>query len=199
MGGGKKQVEQEIKTCFSEADWMLLKKTLEASGKSMGQEEQVNFYYDTPDKTWLKQGQMVRLRKTDSATVLTLKSSASLNAGLLKCIEAEWRFPASNASGQDLLRSLQTHKDWPDTLPPGLECLGSMLNDRWTLNWRGFRVELDRTQIGEKLDYELECETQNPEEFLMEFKPFLERLSIPYRPQTETKFKRFFSNLQNRK
>jgi uncharacterized protein YjbK len=186
------RVEQEVKICLQEVDWTLLKKNLESSGGSVGQEEQTNFYYDTPEKTCLNQGQMVRLRKTSNFTLLTLKSSATLNQGLLRCSETEWSFPACEFLGQELLQSLQNHKNWPSTLPQNLKILGSTRNQRWVFKWQGFCLELDRTQNDQgDVDYELECETDTPKQFLAQMMPLLEKLCIPYKPQLKTKYQRF--------
>ena len=138
---------------------------------------QENLFFDGANCELASVRAVLRLRfyGGDSRCVLSLKSRPAIAAGISRAEELEepldpalgraWaadprRF-LSLESSEALRRVRDEHGVSEDR--GGLVCLGGFRNVRSVYDWEGLRLELDETMFDFGTNYELECESSEPE------------------------------------
>lgn len=191
-GGVALAIERELKYRLDEVAYEHLKTAL---GKSQGQELQVNLYLDTPEGGISAAHGALRLRRERETRTLTYKRGLSQTGSFFEILELEaevdeplWQALASGLLPELPLEPLERlRQDFPGVKQ--LVPLGQVQNlrIRYPLP-TGDTAELDRTEFpGGGLDYELEVETERPEEV----ERHLHTLGVILAPQSKTKFRRF--------
>lgn len=72
-----------------------------------------------------------------------------------------------------------------------LNCLGGFKNLRKEYSWEGYTLELDETQYDWGTVYELECETDHPEQLRNQLETLLGDNGVQYKYSTRSKFANF--------
>ncbi|KAF9588275.1 hypothetical protein IFM89_008692 [Coptis chinensis] len=67
-------------------------------------------------------------------------------------------------------------------------CLGGFRNVRGVYDWNGLKLELDETQYDFNISYEIECESDDPENVKMVLKKFLNENAVEYSYSEISKF-----------
>ncbi|KAF9592294.1 hypothetical protein IFM89_013520 [Coptis chinensis] len=67
-------------------------------------------------------------------------------------------------------------------------CLGGFRNVRGVYDWNGLKLELDETQYDFSISYEIECESDDPENVKMALEKFLNENSVEYSYSEVSKF-----------
>lgn len=139
---------------------------------------QQNLFFDTPSLS-LATNHLAALRlrfyDLDSHSVLSLKSKPTISAGISRIQEEEeplepsvaracaaepWRFSTIDGDSGILKR---VKEEFGVNLKE-LVCLGGFRNLRAVHNWNGLKLELDETQFEFGVNYEIECESDDPDE-----------------------------------
>ncbi len=187
--------EMELKIRLEERSYLDLQNYLEKHSRHLVNLVQTNYYLDTVDYDFLKLKQMIRVREQDGDLILTHKSRVELEAGYFKSMEREYLLPVrAPIQLQDVIGYI------PDYLPEvskNLICLGFIKNYRQVFLWENFTLELDCSRYGDSddspRDWELECETENPQMLREKLSELFEKMGIALLEQTETKFQRFMN------
>lgn len=185
--------EQELKITLTQPQYLelvnILKKDCDTQSKV-----QENHYFDTKDFLYLKAKEMLRVRKTKTNTILTVKRNAKIKDGYFECDELEKSFSKCAWEKRNLLQFVY---DRDQSLIQSLDLiyLGCLKNIRLKVLWHGFQLELDQSIFSQsEVDYELECETTDPQGLLeiLVKETFLTKSDLVF--QTESKFKRFLKH-----
>ncbi len=160
---------------------------------------QVNLYLDTPEGGLSAAHGALRLRQEGETRTLTYKRGLSQTGSFFEILELEaevdqplWQTLASGQLPDFPLEPLERlRQDFPGV--KRLVALGQVQNLRICYPLpTGDTAELDRTEFpGGGLDYELEVETERPEEV----ERHLVSLGVPLEPQSKTKFRRFLESI----
>ncbi|MCO4782145.1 MAG: CYTH domain-containing protein [Candidatus Cloacimonetes bacterium] len=185
--------EQELKIILSKNEYTSLINdlSLDSHPKIKVQE---NHYFDTKDHKFLKSKEMLRVRKTNVETVVTIKRNAKIIDGYFECEELEKSFAKCSWEKSNLIDFI-FDRDQSFFIDKDLIYLGCLKNIRTIFDWRGFKLEVDQSKFSnEMIDYELECETISPQKLLeiLDENTFLKKKNISY--QSESKFKRFLKH-----
>ncbi|XP_021999230.1 triphosphate tunnel metalloenzyme 3 isoform X2 [Helianthus annuus] len=167
---------------------------------------QQNLFFDTPQLT-LATTHLAALRlrfyDLDTQSILSLKSKPKLSNGISRIEEIEHpldptlaracaaeprRFSAVQGSGV-LERVVGEFGVGLDELV----CLGGFRNVRAVYIWNGLKVELDESEYEFGVCYEVECESDRPEEVKVMLEELLERNGIRFCYSKMSKFAVFRS------
>lgn len=177
--------EVELKFVLSESDYKALMEAL-GGETQLFQREQRNQYFDTQSGELQSQKIMLRARFEGGRTILTVKESATRKGALFSCRETEKEVEQESwkAELQNFVQPLE--------LQAPLVLVGEMKNLRTAFSWNGLELLLDRTQVTQdRVDFELECETDKPDlanEILLNL---FKELGIPVVEQKQSKYRRF--------
>lgn len=161
---------------------------------------QENFFFDGASAELSSRMSVLRLRffNQNERAVLTLKGKSVVVDGIATASENEEDLnadfartfisdPAKLVTLESNLMKYVTSAFEVDTLV----CLGGFRNKRMLYNWNGHKIELDETFYDFGTLYELECETERPEELKKELEDWLQQHDVQYQYSTTTKFARF--------
>ncbi|XP_024977364.1 triphosphate tunel metalloenzyme 3-like [Cynara cardunculus var. scolymus] len=141
---------------------------------------QQNLFFDTPSlslATTHLAALRLRFYDLDSHSVLSLKSKPTISAGISRIQEQEeildpavaracaaepWRFSTIADDYSSGILERVTGEFGVDL--KDLVCLGGFRNVRAVYNWNGLKLELDETQYEFGVNYEIECESDDPDE-----------------------------------
>ncbi|XP_050234357.1 triphosphate tunnel metalloenzyme 3-like [Mercurialis annua] len=141
---------------------------------------QENIFFDTPTSHLASNLAILRLRfyNQDSHCTLTLKSKPTLANGISRIEEQEepvdpllgrmcvaeprrlWALERSKI----MMRVAEEFRVGGDDDDDGLVCLGGFKNVRQVFDWRGLKLEVDESVFEFGICYEIECESEVPEE-----------------------------------
>jgi uncharacterized protein YjbK len=165
-------------------------------GVPLGTEEQENYYFDTPERSLLEQGILLRLRRSDRL-VLTLKHGGEREraAGYFDALEVEAEAPASLLEAAlrrpgvllelDLPPCAALRERWRGRDLVFAGCLWTTRR-RWDVG--PFVVEVDRLQFPDASEsWELEIETADPETARLWVEREIAARGIRLQPQRRTK------------
>jgi uncharacterized protein YjbK len=165
-------LEIELKAELDEHTYNEIKRYF--SKESRRPKHQINYFFDTKEKTLINSQWVFRLRKEESEYFLTVKGEASVNQAVLTRPEYEENIPEDAA---DKIRSGFRLKDC-SFLPCQklasifgdlfLTPFMSFTNERIEIPWNGFTIELDKIDINGNLFFELEAETDQEKAGLLE-------------------------------
>ena len=205
MSAGDSRDHQEQECKLELPDEQSYVRALALFGPPMRTILQVNHYFETADRRLAAAHMMLRVREDDETATVTLKSDASLSGATLRNREREARLPRrvweeTKAGKRNLAEA---------TVPPVLAVLDTigaearLLEQGVLRNTRtvhpmapGYTIELDRTTLpDDSVDFEIEVETDRPDEVLTDLGRLLENYGIAYRAQTRTKYQRFLAAL----
>jgi uncharacterized protein YjbK len=164
---------------------------------------QDNRFFDSADLRLRRAALNLRLRRENDRLLLTCKGRGGIGAaGEHRHTEwEEWLDPGTwEAVAAGHLRSADLPLPAPVRTALGnapLVALGGFANHRLEFQHQthpGTLLCLDRTDfLGERVDYELEIETNAAEEQAATWRRYLGEWGIPFQPQPLTKFARFLS------
>ena len=164
-----------------------------------GTVSQINYYFDTQDLQLFRNNNVFRLRKEKGSNILTHKKGISMEDGYFQAFEEEHTI--TNKDAQEILQDPSKLKkffggeDISGNLAQQLMLLGMGKTERSVFYLDGFKVELDAVTFPNKEeDFELEIETDTPDEARKVLFRFFEEYAITYEPQAHTKYKRFLNN-----
>ena len=200
-------LEQELKWALTASEHARVGSLLTTSLGDAHLLMQRNAFYDTPDRRLRAVRMNVRIRQENERFVLTCKhkaESTQATDGLSAHHEWEDDLPAALISGVP-----QPDAAWSTALPlplpvraalagQALQALGGFANRR--LEWKTTRAGvsevlcLDDTTFGERHDYELEIETNDPPASAAYWRAVFADWQVPVVVQTLTKFARFLSS-----
>lgn len=98
-----------------------------------------------------------------------------------------WRFKSMNS------RIIKRLRDEFEVGDEGLVCLGGFRNVRAVYAWNGLNLELDETHFDFGTNYEIECESLEPERAKKLLEGFLEENGISFSNAEASKFAVFRS------
>ncbi len=187
--------EREVKLRIaSAADFHRLVQSLPPAVET----HQRNTYFDTPDHALAREGMLVRVREAGGKVVLTVKRVRGRAQGRIESDEWERELaPALWASVQSGRAPLAAASFAPlDAAARGrpIAAIGSLENlRRLARGPTGALYEMDETRFpwGE-VHYELEIESDEPEEELAAARALFDRLGVAYSDRVETKPERLF-------
>jgi uncharacterized protein YjbK len=156
---------------------------------------QENRFFDTADRRLRAAAMNIRIRRENATVILTCKRRAGhQHPGLSSHDEWEAELPAGTIMPPVEMLPAPVRAA---VAGAPLECLGGFANLRlaWTVSEAG-RHELlclDATSFTNRIDYELEIETDQPEASHAHWAQRLAVWGIPWQPQAKTKFARFLA------
>jgi uncharacterized protein YjbK len=166
--------------------------------------EQINHYFRSADGKIPGEQGVIRIRLERGEAVFTVKLGGPLKDGLASAQEYEEPW-----SGDLQERSLRSSTLW-ETGHAGLKVLEQEFGQHFPLVWAGKMVnrrrlyrlpeglclEVDASRYPDGAeDYEVEVETQRPEQDRARLTRLLDSLGIRYAPQTATKYQRFLLHI----
>lgn len=165
--------------------------------------DQQNHFFDGKNGELSSQRIVLRIRfyNGDHKAVITCKGKQVLQDGIGRAPEEEEEIDVELArkcledpntlltteQGSTLLKKLKDEIEFSD----GLAYLGGFDNQRTVYNWRGYTLEADETSYPWGTLFEIECETENPEELKGELETFLSNNYIPFSDTKKSKFANF--------
>eukprot|EP00775_Hariotina_reticulata_P007407 gene7407-7616_t len=196
---GLLQVEVKLRLSGREA-YARLEEVLRPGKLTTHQQE--NYFFDGPNRELNSQMVVLRLRfyNDDKKAVITLKGKQVLAAGIGRASEVEEEVDPIQA--RKYLQEPSSMLLLPSTLIQdmtrhfalnALMCLGGFNNSRQEIAWQGFTLELDETMYPWGTLYELEAETDKPEELRDQLEKMLQKESITYSYSTTSKFANFIN------
>ncbi|MBT3783976.1 CYTH domain-containing protein [bacterium] len=191
-----KDMEREVKLCLQKREFFLILNYLQEKGEFLEEQSQVNYYLDSPGRELLDKGEMFRLRLLDESVLITLKYNVHATDGFFECSQVEEEFCRKELdSPEEIISELNLEEFFP-YLPSELVVVGSLSNLRRVFQWGIYILELDETTLpGQEIEYELECETKDPQDFKKEIQKLFQELNLEMRPQKKTKYARFLQSL----
>lgn len=158
---------------------------------------QHNLFFDTPTSFLSSQRSVLRLRK-DTRCVLCLKSKPSLVNGVSRVEEDEEELDPvvakeciENPSKLFEIESRVVRRvraEFGVGSEVGLVCLGGFENLRQVYEWNGLILEVDETKYDFGNNYEVECESSDPEGVKKLLEGFLNENGIEFEYSQMTKF-----------
>ncbi|XP_043721934.1 triphosphate tunnel metalloenzyme 3 isoform X2 [Telopea speciosissima] len=145
----------------------------------------------------------IRFYNSDSRCVVSLKAKAVLVDGISRveedeedidpsigraCVAEPWRLGSVDSS-----RILRRVKEEFQLANNNFVCLGGFRNVRSVYDWKGLKLELDETQYDFGTCYEIECESDDPENVKKLLEGFLTDNGISYSYSEVSKFAIFRS------
>lgn len=194
-------MEVEVKIRLPDAD-ALAKLSQHLSSTHKATYEQENYFFDGVEQELSSQRAVLRVRfyNKDAKATITLKGKQVLKDGIGRAPEQEETVDPTLA---------RTFLEQPDALlnlesplmqyikqaysAKGLKCQGGFQNTRNVHSWEGHELELDATRYGHGNTYEVECETDKPEQLRAQLEDLLKSLQIPYEYSKTTKFANFIN------
>eukprot|EP00879_Flechtneria_rotunda_P016822 GHRR01017607.1.p1 GENE.GHRR01017607.1~~GHRR01017607.1.p1 ORF type:complete len:202 (+),score=60.18 GHRR01017607.1:305-910(+) len=163
---------------------------------------QENYFFDGSKRELNSQRVVLRVRfyDHDKKAVLTLKGQQVLVDGIGRASEVEE--PVDPAVGREALKNPSSLLQLPGDILQNLakhynlselKCLGGFQNVRQVFDWQGFTLELDETQYEWGRLYELEAETDKPEELRSQLESLLQQHGIQYSYSKTSKFANFIN------
>ncbi|KAL5574536.1 hypothetical protein UlMin_016235 [Ulmus minor] len=171
---------------------------------------QENVFFDGAKSELSSKLAVLRLRfyNENSYCVLSLKAKPVISGGVSRveeheepfdpfigraCVAEPWRLLAVEKS--EILKRV---RDEFGVGEDGLVCLGGFRNVRSVFDWKGLKLELDETKYDFGTNYELECESLDPQRDKKLLEEFLGRNGIRFSYSDLSKFAVFRSkNLPN--
>ena len=167
---------------------------------------QENVFFDGANGELSSKLAVLRLRFYDenSYCVLSLKAKPVISDGVSRveeeeepfdpaigraCVAEPWRLLAVDSS--EILKRVR--EEFGVVGENGLVCLGGFRNVRTVYDWKGLKLELDETKYDFGINYELECESLNPERDKNLLENFLEKNGIRFSYSNVSKFAIFRS------
>ncbi|GJP54404.1 hypothetical protein CLOM_g13495 [Closterium sp. NIES-68] len=159
--------------------------------------QQENVFFDGANGELSRNRIVLRLRfyNNDAKCVVTVKGKTVMADGIGRSTEEEEdidpTFGRACVKDPSLLQSASTPllSSLPNRFScPEYVCLGGFRNTRGVFEWRGNTIELDETQFAFGTQYEIECETSQPEKLKAELGVFLQEHSVPFSNSSSTKF-----------
>ncbi|XP_050214041.1 triphosphate tunnel metalloenzyme 3 isoform X2 [Mercurialis annua] len=166
---------------------------------------QQNLFFDTTASTLSAQRAVLRLRfiNKDTHCVLSLKAKPVLVNGISRVEEDEedidplvGRECVADPSKLGSIESRiikRCREECGVGSETGFVCLGGFENLRDVYEWNGFKLEVDETKFEFGVCFEVECETDKPEEAKIEIEAFLKENGIDYKDSEMSKFAIFRS------
>lgn len=165
---------------------------------------QENVFFDGANAELSSNLAALRLRFYDenSHCVLSLKAKPLISEGISRieeqeepfdsamgraCVAEPWRLLAVESS--EILKRVREEFG----VAGGLVCLGGFRNVRTVYDWQGLKLELDETRYDFGTNYELECESLNPERDKRLLENFLNENGIGFSYSDLSKFAIFRS------
>lgn len=165
---------------------------------------QENIFFDGAAAELSSKFAVLRLRfyDLDSRCVLSLKSQPQISNGISRakeveeeiepligraCVAEPWRFKSMSS------RIIKRLRDEFEVGDEGLVCLGGFRNVRAVYAWNGLNLELDETLFDFGTNYEIECESLEPERAKKLLEGFLEENGISFSNAEASKFAVFRS------
>ncbi|MGH9362465.1 MAG: CYTH domain-containing protein [Thermoanaerobaculia bacterium] len=201
MAGG---VESEIKYRLAEIDDYRKLTGPRGLEGAAGSDRQENLYLDTADLRISSGGAMLRVRRSGSGAIVTFKAGAELEAGYFRSTEIE--APIDPPALSSILKHPSSLYRLP--LAPAeilrarfgelsLEVVGTLTNDRSRFRAGAYLVEVDRLLFPDgSEEYEVEVETERPEEARAWLEAEFRRLSVRAAPSRQTKLARLLRWLE---
>ncbi|GMH03617.1 hypothetical protein Nepgr_005456 [Nepenthes gracilis] len=169
---------------------------------------QENIFFDTPTFLLAANRSALRLRlyDHDRRCVLSFKSSPAISDGISRaeeieqeieptvgraCVAEPWRLSRIEPSNgvSERAREIIGGED----LFGKLVCLGGFRNVRNVYEWRGLKLEVDETLFDFGTSYEIECESENPNEAKRLIEELLESNGIGFCYSQVSKFAVFIA------
>ncbi|PON90051.1 CYTH-like domain containing protein [Trema orientale] len=169
---------------------------------------QENVFFDGANAELSSNLAVLRLRFYDDSSrcVLSLKAKPVISDGVSRveeqeepfdpalgraCVAEPWRLLAVDSS--EILKRVREEFGVVGGGGDGLVCLGGFRNVRAVYDWEGLKLELDETRYDFGTNYELECESSNPERDKQLLEHFLGKNGIPFSYSDVSKFAIFRS------
>ncbi len=160
---------------------------------------QTNLYYDTPDRRVAQAFSMLRIRRSEKGTRLTFKQGRRQHNGYFEAEEIECRLE-DEVDPNQLAHTEPMQRFGQQFQTTEVELLGEVVNRRLVYKLEcGEVLELDQTDFPGQTDYEIEVETERPEQVTRELARLVEQAGFRLVAQTETKFSRFLKALSQRR
>lgn len=187
-------IETEIKLTLHSEN--IPEKLRAITGPAVTRVEQLNRYFrsSSPGET------MVRIREESGGLVLTVKGpTTTTERGVFsrtesnEAIPPEWLFQLQAGEIPEGLMSLEAMAG----VEGPLLYLGSLRNTRWLFQHQGLNLEVDRTEFpdGDRVDWEVEVETESPVEAAPILDAILTIAGIEATPSRQSKFQKFLDSV----
>eukprot|EP00884_Botryococcus_braunii_P016348 jgi/Botrbrau1/3397/Bobra.0337s0036.3 len=174
----------------------LLKGTLKAV------HDQENYFFDGPNKELSSQRVVLRCRfyNKDAKAEIACKGKLVIKDGISRGLEEQ--FPTDPKAAREFLTSPGKILALENPLiarlteeygVKDLVSLGGFENLRREFDFQGFKLELDETKYEWGTVYEIEIETEEPEELKPKLEAWLQENGVPYTYTTNTKFANFIN------
>ncbi|KAL3335392.1 hypothetical protein AABB24_031550 [Solanum stoloniferum] len=166
---------------------------------------QENIFFDGANSELSSKLAVLRLRfyDLDTQCIISLKAKPVISNGISRieedeepidpsigraCVSEPWRLPLIDSS-----RIIRRVKEEYGIGEKGLVCLGGFRNVRAVYEWNGLKLELDETHYDFGMNYEIECESCDPEKAKDLMEEFLKSHGIEYSYSNVSKFAIFRS------
>lgn len=188
-------IEIEAKILLNKTNYDKLVKELKFPAEKL---KQTNYYFDSKDQILKKYGMILRIRETDKNYVLTMK--APLSEGLLE--------KNQNLSEKEAI-NLIDHNQFPEgdihnflemlqIDSKDLVVLASLTTFRRHIAYEGTILDISQNSYGDKIDYELECDSDSAIKSQGTLKEICQKFSLRYNLNTVSKEQRAISEALNK-
>lgn len=168
----------------------------------VGTVNQHNLFFDTPTSSLSSQRAVLRLRflDKDARCIVSLKAKPTLVDGVSRVEEDEEEVDPKAAREcvenpsklfdleSRVVRRVREEFGVEEESGNGFVCLGGFENVREVFEWRGLKLEVDETKYAFGTNYEVECETEDPEAAKTLLEELLNDNGIVYVSSEMTKF-----------
>ncbi|CAN4098418.1 unnamed protein product [Withania somnifera] len=165
---------------------------------------QENIFFDGANAELSSKFAVLRLRfyNLDTRCIISLKAKPVISNGISRieedeepidpsigraCVSEPWRLLLIDS------RVMRRVKEEYGIGEQGLVCLGGFRNMRGVYEWNGLKLEVDETQYDFGMNYEIECESCDPERAKDLLEEFLKSHGIDYSYSNVSKFAIFRS------
>ncbi len=157
--------------------------------------EQSNIYFDTDEDYFKTLSSALRVRKIEDKYELTLKIKAAQNGG-----HTEHNFEIDRETLDYMIHEQRVPHQLYNIVDKHLILTkhAIIVTERKLINFDNHIVELDLTDFGNKIDYEIEIESEDLNTATSTMDKFLKENNIEFR-KSSSKIKRYFDYLQEQK
>lgn len=188
-------IEIEAKILLSKNNYEKLVKELKFPEEKL---KQTNYYFDSKNQVLKKYGMILRIRETDGNYVLTMK--APLSEGLLEKNQNLTEKEADDLIDHNIFPQgdIFNFLEMLQIEPSILIVLATLTTARRHIEYNGTILDISQNNYGNKIDYELECDSDSAIKSQDTLKAICQTYSIRYSLNTLSKEQRAITEALNK-
>ncbi|MBQ8143075.1 MAG: CYTH domain-containing protein [Bacilli bacterium] len=177
-------IEIESKVLLSKADY---EKIVRRMNFPENDQVQTNYYMDSDERILKKYGMILRIRQSGEVFVFTMK--APLSEGLLEKNQNLTEKEADSLINHGLFPrgEIQDFLEMLQIKPASLKVLATLTTTRKIMDFKGTTLDISKNVYGNRVDYELECDSDSAIRSETMLKNICEQFDIRFKLNTLSK------------